>query len=212
MEREWRTIRIRESPISTLIIILIWEMIRGISSSIKMKDFIFAVVFLFSFQSILFGIEENEIIPKFYQILLSKEMPSVEDEKLFFGGSECSALRDAILEKVRYSQSKIPVWEFARDHKDVFITKNIVDGSQFHALFSEPFISVRSWDGNVNKDKRVHVSFPEELLDPKKLSFSGFASITFSLGKSCYINIAATTVCRSSTKAISDLVFGLDAK
>lgn len=177
-----------------------------------MKFLIFAVVFLFSFQSILYGIEENEIISRFYQVLLSKELPSVEDERLFFGGFECSVIRDAILEKAEYSQSKIPVWEFVRHHKNVFITKDIVDSSQFRAQISEPFICVRSWDGNPNKDKRVHVSFPEKLIDAKKLSFSGFATVTFCLGKSCYINIAATTVCRSSSKAISDLVFGLDAK
>ena len=177
-----------------------------------MKQVFAAFVLLFGFQSELFGIEENEIIPKFYQILFSQKLPSVEDERLFFGGRECSAIRGAILEKAKYSTSKIPIWEFARDHKYIFVTRNIKDISQFRAIISDPFISVRSWNGKIIQGKRVYVSFSEKLDDPKGSSFSGFASVTFSLGDDSYINLESTTVNRSSSKPILDLVFGRDPK
>jgi hypothetical protein len=176
------------------------------------KGAVLACIFFVGSQLRSFGMEESEIIPQFYQILLRKSAPSIENERLFFGGKECSAVREGILKKERYSESKTPIWDFVKDHRDLFLTKNAESEDQFHAIISKPFDSIRSWNGNVIPEKRVYVSFAEQLDISEKSGVSGFASITFSLGKDCYINIGATTVCRSSSKAILNSVFGPDVK
>jgi len=134
---------------------------------------------------------------------MSKAAPSVDDELKFFGGKECIDVRNKLLTKDIYKNSQTAIWDYLRLNRDAFITKNLKNIEQFLAIYSEPFESVRAWNNHKVANKKVYVSFPEELTNPEKSVFHGRSSIVFTLGEACYLDIGATVGYPSSINLMS---------
>lgn len=106
-----------------------------------------------------FCLDRSEIVPQFYKMLMSKDALSTDDELTFFGGQECADVKNKLLTKDLYRNSKTPIWDYLRLNKDMFLTKNISNIQQFRATYSEPFDSVRAWN-NIKLKKKFASLFP----------------------------------------------------
>jgi len=137
------------------------------------------------------------IITRFYDLLTGENIPSEEQETEFFGTK--SSMR-GLLQNARkwpikvpetlykYEHSKTPVWDYLRDHKDLFLPfgSNAFNDTM---LYSEPFSYIKA--GKKQSEQWVDVIFISNLHNPK----AGFRSVKVSLGEKvdeCLINIDST--------------------
>ena len=134
----------------------------------------------------------DRIIPRFYDLLMQAGKPSQQDETEFFGGVECQDIAKVILLKDGFAGSKTPLWDFLRTNRNSFITKGVTELSKARIHCSEPFHTFRLWNQTVTEEIKVHTMFPTERSENG--ASSGFSTVIFTLGKSCYIDIGNTFV------------------
>ena len=138
------------------------------------------------------NLEQSKIVPKFYQILMNMAKTSAQDETDFFGGRECDSLRQILLTKEAYSKSITPIWDFIKDNKDFFITKNLLNLNDAKVHCSNPFENTRLWNNSTDDRKKVYVLFPTEMVKLGKKGSHGRSTLLFTLGSGCYIDIEET--------------------
>jgi len=157
------------------------------------------------------GLEKNMIIPKFYELLARNEKPSVSDEEDFFGGDESSPVKELVISIDKYKNSKTPTWDYIRDNKYFFITKNLQELANASIQYSSPVRMTRLWNLSEAEYLVVYVHFPTKSLGPKKGSGStGITIVRFKLGTDRYLNIDETFIV-SSEKLFYEYVY-TDAK
>jgi len=151
-------------------------------------------------------ISKENIIPKFYVLLIQETKPSVTDERDFFGGDECADVRSRLLAKKKIV-SETPIWDYLREHRELFITKNIQKKEQFIANYSSVFQKRRMnlcKETSQMSDPEVLVTFPTKR--DKGSSYSGESSVIFTLGKKCYLDIGASIISGNS-KIFNEILF-----
>jgi hypothetical protein len=173
-----------------------------------MKFLFVSLIFLLSFSNSLAKIAESLIIPKFYEILLSKENPIQQDENDFFGGDECSAVREFLIQDLPDPKSKTPIWDFLRKNKSIFFTKNILNFDDARIVYSDPFRMTRMWNKRDRGSKYVYATFATKVREDNLKAHQGLSMILFTLGEKCYLVISETNTA-GSCDTFLDYLYGM---
>jgi hypothetical protein len=151
-----------------------------------------ALVIFFSLYNLCYSdIKESEYVPLFYQLLFQDASPSIKNEIEFFSDQQNDRLREVLLTKADYKNSKTPIWSFVRNNPEFFVTKNVKNIDKLRLHYSEPFTFIRMWNKTKWPEKKVWAMFATE----KSLvggGSSGMSSIMFTLGEKSYLNICST--------------------
>jgi hypothetical protein len=133
--------------------------------------------------------EKNEVVPEFYRLLLQSNPPTLDNEKQFFGENvdEIAVLLSQN-QHYKFTKSKTPVWDYLRDHKDLFVTREQKSNEKLRALIrvSNPY----NMSNNKSQEYFVTALFPDKYINGS--SYEGLRSIIFRLGTSSYLDIGAT--------------------
>ncbi len=146
----------------------------------------------------------EEIVLRFYKLLVQVPTPSPSEENDFFGGNDCDNVRSALLSKMRESSSQTPIWDYLRNHREVFATQNIEDFNKMALLVSSPFKLLRSWKNTRMDEAKVLVLFPTKRV--AKSGYSGESVVVFTLGQKCYLDIGGTLVA-GETKILFEKIY-----
>ena len=134
----------------------------------------------------------QEIIPRFYTLLIQDENPSPENEREFFGGNECDPVRAMLKTEGKSSLSQTPIWDYLRSRREWFITKDCHNMEKINPQISSPFTLKRFKQGTITNETRVLVILPARMTGPH--TFDGVATVVFTLGKKCYLEIDSTVL------------------
>ena len=151
-------------------------------------------------------IPADEVVPKFYQLLVQEADPTPKDEAEFFGGRECEPIRLQLASKSGYVESQTPIWNYLRSHQDLFITKrNPPDRTKLNIHISQPSIMMRNDKNQIPSDElRVFVMFGTEASATG--AGRGVSIGTFVLGKESLLDIGVTMIAGNS-KLFFDYLF-----
>ena len=169
---------------------------------------LFAYLFIISFASA--EIQTIDIIPNFFKLLHSKDAPTDQDERNFFGGKSCDPVRIMISSNekyLNYSKSKTPIWSLLRDKRQLFSTLNLDDLSATKVVLSNPMEMTRLEDGHKMAGKKVVVTFPTEIVN-KPGGSKGTSVGIFTLGSDCYVEIGKTMIIFGNTKVLLSELIG----
>lgn len=171
----------------------------------------FFLVLLFLIKSVTAAdLPPNQIIPRFYELLMQNDNPSEFNETEFFGGDECKFVTTTLKLKDDYKNSKTPIWDFLRRNKNLFITEGVSDLNKAKIHHTDPVITHRLWNSSTWEEKSVHVLFPTEM--NTKTASSGFSTVIFRLGQKCYINIAGTMISGQAYSILDKIYENRDKK
>ena len=159
-------------------------------SALNMKTLLLALLFITSASAA--DLASNKIVPRFYELLMTKDKPSEQDEADFFGGEESKDVAKAILLKSEYSKSKTPIWDFLRANKSFFITRGVTDLHKARIQYSEPDQTTRLWNQTLTEGKKVYAMFPTKRSENG--ACSGRSMVIFTLGENSHLSIGDTFV------------------
>ena len=148
----------------------------------------------------------SDIVPKFYQLLVQEAAPLQKDEADFFGGSECEPIRKQLASKPGYVESRTPIWNYLRSHKNVFITKhNPPDSTRLNIHISQPTTMMRIGKNKVpSNEVRVFVMFSTGTAATDQ--GHGISIGTFVIGTECLLDIGSTMIA-SNSKLFFDYLY-----
>ena len=138
------------------------------------------------------SLEPDEIVPKFYELLIQVEKPTKQDEVDFFGGEGSDYIAKVLRTKPAYENSATPIWDYLRLHKSSFLTSGPAIAGKARINYSEPFRSTKLWSDFKSEQLQVYAVFGTTRNE--KGSNSGLSMVVFTLGTDCYLKIGETFV------------------
>jgi len=150
------------------------------------------------------ALEPNQIVPKFYELLIQVEKPTKQDEVDFFGGEGSDYIVKVLRTKPEYENSATPIWDYLRLHKSSFLTSGPAIAGKARINYSEPFRSTKLWSDFKSDELQVYALFGTSR--DENGSNSGLSMVVFTLGKDCYLKIGETIV-SESVKLFSEQIY-----
>lgn len=153
------------------------------------------------------ALEPNQIVPKFYELLIQVEKPTAQDEVDFFGGEGSGDIAKVLRNKPAHENSDTPVWDYLRMHKSSFLTSGPVIPGKARIQYSEPFRSTKLWSEFQPDEFQVYVTFGTNR--DENGGNSGLSMVVFTLGKDRYLKIGETFV-SGLVKLFGEQIHGMD--